>query len=60
MEGRKKGYDVGWLPPQASGGDPTRFASPPLDGGVRESFFIEFRQESFGIMMMDCTVAFRR
>lgn len=52
MEGRKKGYDVGWLPPPASGGDPTRFAAPPLDGGVRESFFIEFRQ--------DCTVAFRR
>lgn len=44
MEGRKKGYDVGWRPP----GGVLRFARPSLDGGITQSFFfIEFWQEEF-------------
>lgn len=33
VEGRKKGYGVGWRPPHGWG-SVTSFASPPLDGGV--------------------------
>lgn len=63
MPGTDKGVDErkkrdtkvggGWFAERGS-----RFATLPLDGV--KVFFIEFRQRSFGIMMMDCGVLFRR